>query len=142
MVWTSRVLTLLVWAGVGWMTATLIYAGLSPSSDGVLPLVATQQTRVATSLTALDRAFGASGGTQAKVKASDVRMVGLMAGPRGGVVSISIRNGPVRQLTMGRTESDGWRFEALEDGEVVLSSGGSIVRLPAHAPKNGLATAP
>lgn len=134
-----RLVTLLVWLLVGFMLAKLGYGlWLKLSAQPPAEVVVATAPSGPVPLSALERAMGAREGQEVPLSAADVRLVGLMAGPKGGVVSLSIRNGPVRQLVMGQTAPDGWRFAALEAGEVVLLNGAQQLRIPAHAPKNGL----
>ncbi len=137
--WYWRLLAMLVWLLVGMLLARLGYGiWLATSALPPAEVVAPQAPAGPAPLSALERALGARQGQESALTAADVRLVGLMAGPKGGVVSLSIRNGPVRQLVMGQTAPDGWRFSALEGGEVVLEYGAQQLRIPAHAPKNGL----
>ena len=134
-----RMVTLLVWLLVGFMLAKLGYGlWINLSAQPPVEVVVATAPSGPVPLSALERAMGAREGQEVPLSAADIRLVGLMAGPKGGVVSLSIRNGPVRQLVMGQTAPDGWRFAALEAGEVVLLNGAQQLRIPAHAPKNGL----
>lgn len=140
--WFWRALTLLVWLLVGVMLARLGY-GLWVASMGPQPveLAAPAEPTGPVPLSALERALGARQGQASALSAADIRLVGVMAGPGGGVVSLSFRNGPVRQLVMGQETPEGWRFSGLEGGEVVLVNGTQQLRIPAHAAKNGLPVA-
>jgi len=140
--WAWRVVTLLVWLVTGLLLARLGYglwlaSSTPPPAEVVVPAAPVGPPP----LSALERSLGARQGQESPLSAADVRLVGLMASPQGGVVSLSIRSGPVRQLVMGQTAADGWRFSALEAGEVVLVNGAQQLRIPAHAPRNGLPTA-
>ena len=111
---------------------------LKMAANPVPKIMVSDSSTVGPESSALARLFGASDGTRQQLSVDRVRVVGLMAGARGGVVSISLDNGPVRQLSIGQADSDGLLFQGVINEQIVISRGGETIRVPVNTPKVGL----
>lgn len=135
----ARMMAFSLWLVSGLLLAVLAHRlALRIVVDPLPSIAVTKGSAAGPELSALARLFGASDSGGQQLTIDRVRVVGLMAGARGGVVSISLDNGPVRQLALGQTDSDGLLFQGVIDQQIVISRGGETVRIPVSTPKMGL----
>lgn len=136
-----KLTALVLWVGVGMLLAVLLHR----LSLRLITETPTQQTIAATtterSHSAFGRLLGASDIPTQRLSADRLRLVGFMASATGGIVSVSLDNGPVRQLILGRPASDGLLFQGVVDQQLVISLAGDTVHIPLAAPAAGLTVA-
>ncbi len=134
-----KLVALLLWIGVGILLAILMHRFTLGLIGDVLPEQASVSAGVTErSHSGLGRLFGATDMPAQRLSPDRLRVVGFMANASGGVVSVSLDNGAVRQLILGRPAPDGLLFEGVIDQQVVMSLGGDAVRIPLVRPATGL----
>ena len=114
-----------LWAAAGLASALAVLAWLAPPP---LPL-ASAAGNAAAQPSALSQLFGVQSSSQATAPAKDIRLIGVLAGSQQGAVLVSIGSAPVRQLSLGRVEPDGWTLLELNQDQVVLGHQGNTVSL-------------
>lgn len=117
-----------LWAAAGLASAGALLAWLSPP---VLPLPVTApgSSSQSGSQSALLQLFGANANFQKTPEAKDVRLIGVLAGSEQGAVLVSIASGPVRQLSLGKVEPDGWTLLQMDPDQALLGHHGNTVAL-------------
>lgn len=72
--------------------------------------------------------FGASQVVEPRLfKPSEVSLLGVLGQGEKGAVLVSISNGPVRKLSAGITEPDGWILHRVDPQQVVLGYSGQQI---------------
>ncbi len=134
-----RITAFALWLISGLLLAVLAHRLVLKMTANPMPKIEiTESSTTGPESSALARLFGASDSARQQLTNDRVRVVGLMAGAQGGVVSITLDNGPVRQLSLGQADSDGLLFQGVIDQQIVISRGGETIRIPVSTPKVGL----
>ena len=127
----SLVMDRLVWFGA----AAILGAGLSMWLAPTTPVFQENAKAQVAVVSALAGQFGATESISSVApKASEVRLVGVLAGGDTGSVLISVKNGPSRLVSMHETTTDGWSLIGVEPQRVRLSYFGAMLDLPRPAP--------